>query len=188
MRVRPLPILSTGAILFFLGGCQRPPAPTVVTGHPYVVATLPPGTRLTPHPVGEWAWKASSNIRVRTFDGVRDYEYTGTGSADSAIATLPVRVTPGFIYSFSAVVDPSHISQGQFDLFIDPPDGSYSYAVVWGGRGPTARFGTAPWRCPPGVTRIMLGMQTVRTTVTKGGTLRFSSPEVMSMNPAPETR
>jgi hypothetical protein len=105
------------------------------------------------------------------------YEYVGTGNRDeNELAKIAMPVTPGKAYIFSALVDPSNITDGKFDLIVDTKDGRASYAWVFHGRGPARRFETAAWQCPPDVKEVLLGMQLVRSSVARGKVLRFKDP------------
>ncbi len=112
-----------------------------------------------------------------------DYEYTGTGApGGNEVATLEVPVQPGKIYVFSSWVDPSKISDGQFDLIIDTADGKSTYSITYGSAGPPLRYSTPPWLCPPGVTRVMLGLQANGLTLARGQKLKFSEPALAELS------
>lgn len=133
-----------------------------------------------------YSWSATRGIRAVSgaSPGVVQYAYRGDGTADSdERVTLEMPVQAGKTYVFSALVDPSGIHEtsgtnGQFDLFIDTPDARSTYAISYYPVGPPTRYATDAWTCPPGVTRVELGLQLTDTVVRKGGVVRFSLPRL----------
>lgn len=153
--------------------------PAIRASQPQIVATIPPGSKMHNTELDAMPWAIDGKIqRVQGATGTgASYVYIGTGKPNGMdIATLKVPVEPGTIYLFSAIVDPSKIAIGSFDLIIDTADGKSTYSIVGGATGPPSRFYTPPWRAPAGVTNVLLGMQLVGSTVAKGEKLSFSRP------------
>ena len=162
-------------------GCSK--GPTVASqSAPEASFTVPPGTVFQVADLSTASWKATSGFhRTKTGpNGSRAFEYLGSGRrAENENATVVVPVTEGTVYVFSTWVDTSHVV-GEADLFIDQADGSTTFSSVYQGPKPLGRIKTPPWRCPHGVTRVMLGMQIAQSAVTKGQVLRFYGPELDS--------
>lgn len=136
-------------------------------------------------PLGRQRWRVTPGLHPYESGGDSSggsFEYHGTGAPDTQAATLDVGVRPGRVYVFSAWVDPSAVVNGEVDLFIDTPSGNSTYSISYiPGQAPS-RYLTEPWLCPAGVTRVMLGVQIVRTTVAMGRAWRFSDP-VLTFSP-----
>jgi len=162
-------------------GCSN--GPTVASQSPPSESfTVPPGTVFQTTDLSAANWKVTRSFH-RTMTGPkgsRAFAYLGTGKREeNESATLVVPVTEGTVYVFSSWADTTHVV-GEADLFIDKADGSTTFASVFQGPKTPGRIKTTPWRCPHGITRVMLGMQLAQSAVAKGQLLRFYGPELDS--------
>lgn len=125
-------------------------------------------------------WRLGPGMRLLHGRDGNAYAYMGSGkeSGDER-ATLNLSVTPGATYVFSVRVDPTGISVGQFDLYVDTPDAQSTYSIVYGGVGPLTRYSTPPWTCPPHVREVQLAMQVNGTLLPRRRALTFVAPELL---------
>lgn len=162
----------------------------VAGGPPHETA----GRALHQVPLSGSAWHVAPSMRrITTSSQETAFQYVGTGTPVDATTYLRIAVSPGTTYVFSAMVNPSSLMRPKvrgrsgFDLFIDPLSGKFSYAsTLLYPSGVAARYATPEWRCPPGVTEVLLGMQLVHASVVKGARLTFSDP-VLSDAPSATT-
>ena len=142
-----------------------------------------PGVRLA---TSDWTPSAGIHTVSSRNGGTLQFVYYGTGfAAANEYITRIVAVTPGNLYRFSVLVDPSQISAGEFDLKIDRADGVATYSSVFHGAGKPGRFTTPEWTCPKGIHQALLGMQIVGAVVRPGGKLAFSEPVLETRGQAP---
>jgi hypothetical protein len=148
-------------------------------------APVPSGTKLRDVSLSSANWTLSPNVRRVAGPPSRNplYEYTGTGAPDSVSGTTDVTVQPGETYVFSAWVDPSGlrgVPTGEFALLI-LNERSISYTSMFYPVGPPGRYSTAPWKCPPGTTRVRLAVGLIQTTVARGAAFAFSAARMSTV-------
>jgi len=176
----PASAIAIAAVFGCLVACSNGPSATVAASPAAAVVKLPPGVKMTSTDLAGEHWKLTPAMR-RTSAGPGGsvvFAYVGTGKAvDNELASLVIPVSPGVVYVFSAWADTSSVL-GQANLIIDTADGSSTYASVFKGPGKPGRIETSPWRCPPGVTKVLLGMQLAQNAVKKGQALRYAEPRL----------
>lgn len=154
--------------------------PDVPVGYVRPAQPFPPEAQLHPVSLRDAGWELSAHVhRARGGPGATpDFEYAGTGESDQIEgASVEAAVVPGRTYVLAAWVDPSKIAGGataQFELSLS--EGNTMYSSAFYTAGPPARYVAGPWTCPPGVTRVRLGLGLINSVIPNGETFRFSPP------------
>lgn len=145
---------------------------------------MPPGVVPTEVQLSDQRWLTTPDMHaIRSGTHVTGFRYSGTGQVTAnEAATLSVPVTPGTVYVFSAHAD-DRSKVGEVDVLIDSADGRSTYVSSFAKAPISSDLGTPPWKAPPGVTRIMVGMQIAQSAVEKGRDLTFSRPVLRSATP-----
>jgi hypothetical protein len=175
-------LLVCAVLAIVLPGCALPRSSSTEA---VASATMPPGIVPTEVQLSDQHWSTTANMHAIQDRGrVTGFRYTGTGQvALNEAATLSVPVTPGTIYVFSAHADDPSKS-GEVDVLIDSADGKSTYVSSFAKAPIASDLGTRPWKAPPGVTRVLVGMQIAQSAVEKGRDLTFSRPVLRSATPA----
>lgn len=146
---------------------------------------MPPGIAPTELQLSRRQWATTSNMQtVRSGDRAAAFRYAGTGAVvQNEAATLRIPVTPGTVYVFSAHAE-DRSKAGEVDLIVDSDDGKSTYVSRFVKAPVSSQLSTPPWKAPPGVTSVLVGMQIVQSPVDKGVDVTFSQPVLLSATPS----